>query len=159
MTTDEHQQVVQACRASVARDLERFAASGQRALALASAPPEPPRILVVDDEPAWATTLRRVLSGAIVIDATGDFEVALERALTGRFDAVLVDYCLPGTGRTGVEFIEAMRAGGCRTPVALMSGVASEVQLAFAACQVGVVAFEKSGDLQALHAVVKGLLA
>ncbi|MGH3693451.1 MAG: response regulator transcription factor [Pseudonocardiaceae bacterium] len=78
------------------------------------------RVLVVDDEPGVRRALERGLraEGMQVITAP-DGPSALRAALTGSFDAVLLDIMLPGL--SGYRVLERLRAAGVRTPVLLVS--------------------------------------
>ena len=75
------------------------------------------RVLVVDDEPGVRTALARGLSAeGMDIVAVGDGPSALRAALTGSFDAVVLDIILPGL--SGYRVLERMRQGvGTPCPV------------------------------------------
>jgi DNA-binding response OmpR family regulator len=79
-----------------------------------------PRILVVDDEPAVRRALERGLraEGMQVVTAA-DGPSGLRAALTGSFDAVLLDIML-----------ERLRAAGVATPVLLVSAKDGEIDQA-----------------------------
>ncbi len=78
------------------------------------------RVLVVDDEPAIRTAVARGLTAeGMEVVAVGDGPSALEAALTGSFDAVVLDIILPGL--SGYRVLERMRAAGVDTPVLLLS--------------------------------------
>jgi CheY-like chemotaxis protein len=67
------------------------------------------RVLVVDDEAALCTVLRRTLSDEFEVVVTTDARVALARLLSGeRFDVVLCDVTMPSMD--GIEFYEALAA-------------------------------------------------
>ena len=68
----------------------------------------PLSVLVVDDEPHILHYIRATLEawGHTVVTA-GDGETALEQAMTGRFDLIISDLRMPGTG--GREFYEELR--------------------------------------------------
>lgn len=95
-----------------------------------------PRILIVDDEPAIRSLLRRALedSGHHVIEAD-DGAAGLEQALRERPDAVLLDIALPRL--SGLEVCRWLRRhrATAATPVLLITGVAAEGEQA--AAQVG----------------------
>ena len=53
------------------------------------------------------------------VQAVGDGRLALEAALTGGFDAIVLDIILPGL--SGYRVLEQLRAAGVDTPVLLVS--------------------------------------
>jgi CheY-like chemotaxis protein len=56
----------------------------------------PARVLVVDDEPLIAESLRRVLSDEFTVSATTDPEMALAGIVSGQsFDVILCDVMMP----------------------------------------------------------------
>ena len=78
------------------------------------------RVLVVDDEPGIRTALVRGLGAeGMEVEAVGDGVSALQAALTGGFDAIVLDIILPGL--SGYRVLERMRAAGVDTPVLLLS--------------------------------------
>ena len=78
------------------------------------------RVLVVDDEPGIRTAVARGLTAeGMEVVALGDGHSALEAALTGSFDAVVLDIILPGL--SGYRVLERLRAAGVDTPVLLLS--------------------------------------
>jgi DNA-binding response OmpR family regulator len=87
------------------------------------------RVLVVDDEPGVRTALARglVAEGMDVV-AVSDGASALRAALTGSFDAVVLDIILPGL--SGYRVLERLRAAGVDTPVLLVSAKDGEVDQA-----------------------------
>ncbi|WP_218614111.1 response regulator transcription factor [Pseudonocardia sp. KRD291] len=86
-------------------------------------------MLVVDDEPGVRTALRRGLtSEGMDVVALGDGDSALEAALTGGFDAVVLDVILPGL--SGYRVLERLRAAGVGTPVLLVSAKDGEIDQA-----------------------------
>lgn len=87
------------------------------------------RVLVVDDEPGVRRALERGLraEGMSVVTAA-DGPNALRAALTGSFDAVLLDIMLPGL--SGYRVLERLRAAGVSTPVLLVSAKDGEVDQA-----------------------------
>jgi DNA-binding response OmpR family regulator len=87
------------------------------------------RVLVVDDEPGVRTALARGLAAeGMDVIAVGDGPSALRAALTGSFDAVVLDIILPGL--SGYRVLERMRAAGVDTPVLLVSAKDGEVDQA-----------------------------
>lgn len=78
------------------------------------------RVLVVDDEPGIRTALARGLTAeGMEVVALADGRAGLEAALTGSFDAVVLDIILPGL--SGYRVLEQLRAAGVDTPVLLLS--------------------------------------
>jgi DNA-binding response OmpR family regulator len=87
------------------------------------------RVLVVDDEPGVRTALVRGLSAeGMDVVAVGDGPSALRAAVTGTFDAVVLDIILPGL--SGYRVLERLRAAGVDTPVLLVSAKDGEVDQA-----------------------------
>jgi DNA-binding response OmpR family regulator len=78
------------------------------------------RVLVVDDEPGIRTAVARGLTAeGMEVVALADGPSALNAALTGSFDAVVLDIILPGL--SGYRVLEQLRAAGVDTPVLLLS--------------------------------------
>ncbi|MQA16206.1 MAG: response regulator [Pseudonocardiaceae bacterium] len=86
-------------------------------------------MLVVDDEAGVRRALERGLraEGMEVVTAA-DGPTALRAALTGAFDAVLLDIMLPGL--SGYRVLERLRAEGVATPVLLVSAKDGEIDQA-----------------------------
>lgn len=84
---------------------------------------------MVDDEPGVRRALERGLraEGMQVVTAP-DGPSGLRAALTGSFDAVLLDILLPGL--SGYRVLERLRAAGVITPVLLVSAKDGEVDQA-----------------------------
>jgi two-component system response regulator MprA len=81
---------------------------------------EPPRILVVDDEPAVQTALSRALAmESYDVAQAGDGEEALERLGAGPYEAVILDVAMPRVD--GLEVCRRLREGGDRTPVLMLT--------------------------------------
>jgi DNA-binding response OmpR family regulator len=87
------------------------------------------RVLVADDEPGVRRALERGLraEGMDVVTAP-DGPSALRAALSGSFDAVLLDIMLPGL--SGYRVLERLRAAGVGTPVLLVSAKDGEIDQA-----------------------------
>jgi len=78
------------------------------------------RVLVVDDEPGIRTAVARGLTAeGMEVVALGDGRSALNAALTGSFDVIVLDIILPGL--SGYRVLEQLRAAGVDTPVLLLS--------------------------------------
>ena len=76
-------------------------------------PRTPPRVLLVEDEPGIVDFLRRGLEAAgFAVEAAGDGVQGERLALTGRFDAVVLDLMLPRRG--GLEVLGALRQRDAR---------------------------------------------
>jgi DNA-binding NtrC family response regulator len=83
----------------------------------------PARILLIEDDPAIATTLRRVLMGegyAVVIQTTGEGGLAAAREQDGSsFDIVVTDLKLPGV--SGLELVRELHPAHPRLPILMMT--------------------------------------
>jgi CheY-like chemotaxis protein len=100
----------------------------------ASAPPptarrvDSPTVLIVDDEPAIRTFLRRYLQDAgYEVSEAADVDSALNALDEGPVDAVVLDVRLPdplGWGRTGLEVLAFIRlhSAFARLPVLVLTG-------------------------------------
>jgi len=77
-------------------------------------------VLVVDDEPGIRRALHRGLGaeGMQVVTAA-DGPSGLQAALSGGFDAIVLDIMLPGL--SGYRVLQRLRAEGVNTPVLLLS--------------------------------------
>ena len=79
-----------------------------------------PRILVVDDEPAVQSALRRALTlEDYAVEQAMDGEAALLQLGQGRFEAVILDIAMPRVD--GLEVCRSLREGGDRTPVLMLT--------------------------------------
>lgn len=79
-----------------------------------------PKILLVEDDNAIVTTLRRVLAGEnyeVVVEARGD--TGLARARKDSFDVVLTDLKLPGL--SGLELVRQLHQAQPRLPILMMT--------------------------------------
>lgn len=82
-------------------------------------------ILVVEDDPGIAMALEDDLRGeGFIVDVASDGQAAADRALTGRFDAVLLDVMLPR--KDGFAVCRELRAAGVRVPIILLTARTSE---------------------------------
>ncbi len=85
-----------------------------------------PRVLLVDAEPAACDSVARALPG-FVIHSTGSARRALERLVTERFAAAIVDASLPdGDGR---DLCAALRRRGLTLPILMLSGLGQEADV------------------------------
>jgi DNA-binding NtrC family response regulator len=114
-------------------------------------------VLVVDDEPAILTTLRKALSlEGYDVDVAGGVGVAEERLGKRSYDIALLDVALPDGD--GVALLEQMRASGNDTPVVMMSGHAT-IDAAVRATRLGALDFlEKPLSTDRLLLVVENTL-
>jgi two-component system response regulator MprA len=80
----------------------------------------PHRLLVVDDDPALARTLRRALGiEGYDVECAPDGAEALQRLSAGSFDAVVLDVNMPRVD--GLAVCRSMRARRDRTPVLMLT--------------------------------------
>jgi two-component system alkaline phosphatase synthesis response regulator PhoP len=80
----------------------------------------PKRILLVEDEPGLALTLTdRLVGEGYQVEAARDGETAVARGASEHFDLILLDVMLPR--RNGFEVCGALRAGGQRAPVIMLT--------------------------------------
>lgn len=78
------------------------------------------RILVAEDEPDLARTLRKALAeDGYAVDCTPNGDQALEKATAVPYDTILLDVMLPG--RNGLAVLSDLRARGIRTPVLILT--------------------------------------
>jgi two-component system, OmpR family, response regulator len=80
------------------------------------------RILVVEDDVITAGEMLAELQGhGNEVDSVGNGVDGLERALTGRYDAITLDRMLPQLD--GLSLIMRLREAGVRTPVLMISAL------------------------------------
>lgn len=87
---------------------------------MSAAPPSPPYVLVVEDHPHVAKSVRRGLTSegyAVRIAVSGDEGCAL--ACLGSYDLVVLDLMLPGP--SGLDILGEMRRRGIGTPVLVLT--------------------------------------
>ncbi|HEY7033881.1 MAG TPA: response regulator transcription factor [Thermomicrobiales bacterium] len=78
------------------------------------------RVLVIEDETRLARIIQRLLKQErFDVDLAEHGETGLDRALTGAYDALIVDRMLPGPD--GLEIVRALRAEGIGTPVLMLT--------------------------------------
>ena len=81
------------------------------------------KLLYAEDEPAMAEAVTDILNyHNFMVDAVPDGEEALEYALSGDYDGIILDIMLPK--KSGLEVLHELRSGGCRTPVLLLTAKA-----------------------------------
>ena len=84
-----------------------------------------PRILVVEDEAAIRDGLTDVLVyHGYDVDAVGDGREGLEKALSGRYDLLLLDVMLPG--RDGFAICDEVRKGDRDQPIIMLTAKTSD---------------------------------
>jgi two-component system response regulator RegX3 len=84
-----------------------------------------PHILIIEDEVA----IRTGLTDALIyhgyrVDSVPDGKQGLEKALTGKFDLILLDLMLPGIG--GFEICDAVRRVDRRQPIIMLTAKTSD---------------------------------
>ena len=78
------------------------------------------RILIVEDEVRLASTLSDMLEAShYLTDVCHDGEAGLDNALSGIYDAVILDIMLPRMD--GFEVVRRMREEDCHTPVLMLT--------------------------------------
>ncbi|MCR9166407.1 MAG: response regulator transcription factor [Nannocystaceae bacterium] len=78
------------------------------------------RVLVVEDDPKLARFVSRVLiEEGYLVDCCSDGDEALERGLSGAYDALVLDWMLPG--RDGIGVCKALRARGNELPILMLT--------------------------------------
>jgi DNA-binding NtrC family response regulator len=80
----------------------------------------PAKILLVEDDAAIVTILRRVLTGegyVVTVEQAGD--TGLARAKAGDFDVVVTDLKLPGLN--GLDLVRGLHASKPRLPILMMT--------------------------------------
>ena len=114
-------------------------------------------ILVVDDEAAILTTLKKTLSlEGYTVDVAGGFGIASDKVARYSYDLVLFDVALPDGD--GVNLLEQVRASGNDVPVLMMSGHAS-IDAAVRATRLGATDFlEKPLSTDRLLLVIENTL-
>ena len=84
-----------------------------------------PRLLIVEDEPAIRTGLVDVfIYHGFEVEAAVDGDQGLGRALSGRFDLVLLDVMLPG--RNGFDVLAAIREHDREQPVIMLTAKSTD---------------------------------
>jgi two-component system OmpR family response regulator len=78
------------------------------------------RLLVVEDEPALAETVRRGLSqDGFVVDVVHDGNEAVWAATENTYDVIVLDIMIPGLN--GYDVVKTLRAGGNWTPILMLT--------------------------------------
>lgn len=77
-------------------------------------------MLLVEDYTPLREAVAAALTGeGFAVDTSADGEEGLWYARSGEYDAILLDIALPK--RDGLSILRALRDGGCRTPVLLLT--------------------------------------
>jgi two-component system OmpR family response regulator len=80
------------------------------------------RVLIVEDDREIAHFVQRGLrESGHGVEVAGNGDDGLHLALSGTFDAIIMDRMLPG--RDGLSVIQALRAAGVRSPVLILSAL------------------------------------
>jgi DNA-binding response OmpR family regulator len=80
-----------------------------------------PNVLLVDDDEDFLSTIRDFLEFSnYSVDVCMDGNEALEALTYGSFDAVVMDWTLPGMG--GIDVCKQYRQNGGKMPVLLLTG-------------------------------------
>jgi DNA-binding response OmpR family regulator len=88
--------------------------------ATAGGSPVTHRVLVVEDEQDLARMLVRLLEGeGYAVDAVHDGQAGLHRALTSRYDVLVLDRGLPGID--GVDLLRRLRRSGVTAPALMLT--------------------------------------
>jgi two-component system response regulator ArlR len=78
------------------------------------------RILVIEDEKRLADTLADIISnGNDIADVSNDGESGLDNALSGIYDAIVLDVMLPKID--GFEILKRLRTGKIHTPILMLT--------------------------------------
>ena len=86
----------------------------------------PKQILVVDDEPAVAETIRMVLAiSGHKVEIAGSAEEALTRFEAGKYDLVVTDLSLPKMD--GLDFARAIKERAPTQPIILITAYAESM--------------------------------
>ena len=74
------------------------------------------KLLYAEDERSLSEAVVDILTyHKYVVDAVYDGEDALDYALSGDYDGIILDIMMPK--RDGIEVLSALRKGGCKAPV------------------------------------------
>ncbi len=81
----------------------------------------PPKILLAEDDPQLAETVKQYLVfHKFVVKTVDNGTDAIEQLQFGKFDLVVLDWHLPGMD--GVEICRQFRGSGGTTPIMMLSG-------------------------------------
>lgn len=87
----------------------------------AAAPPVTPmRLLVIEDDPKTAAYLRKgLVENSYVVDLAADGSEGLHFAMSGTYDAIVLDVMLPA--KSGFQVLTELRSSGRTTPVVCLT--------------------------------------
>ncbi len=131
---------------------------GERVLSLPAPVVSRPRVLVVDDSAGARQLVASVLTGqGFQTLVAGDADEGLAKLQGERFDALVVDYAMPGSD--GVQLVRTVRKLLPGLPIVMVSGVARPDDQA-RAWSAGVNAYLDKSDLRrgALASTLRSLL-
>ncbi len=78
------------------------------------------KLLYAEDEPAMAEAVADILTyHNYLVDTVDNGQDALDYALSGQYDGILLDIMMPRLD--GLQVLRGLRAAGCRTPVLLLT--------------------------------------
>ena len=78
------------------------------------------KILVAEDDPRLLKTLIHLFeSNQFIVDGVSDGEDALDYAMTGEYDGLVLDIMMPGMD--GIDVLKALRAKGVSTPALFLT--------------------------------------
>ena len=81
------------------------------------------KLLYAEDEPAMSEAVVDILTyHKYSVDPVYDGDTALDYALNGQYDGIILDIMMPGL--SGLEVLRQLRSAGCRTPVLLLTAKA-----------------------------------
>ncbi len=78
------------------------------------------KILVAEDDPRLLKTLIHLFeSNQFIADGVSDGQDALDYAMTGEYDGLVLDIMMPGMD--GIDVLKALRAKGVSTPALFLT--------------------------------------
>lgn len=81
------------------------------------------KLLYAEDEPAMSEAVVDILTyHKYSVDPVYDGQAALDYALSGQYDGIILDIMMPLL--SGLEVLQRLRSAGCRTPVLLLTAKA-----------------------------------
>lgn len=81
------------------------------------------KLLYAEDEPAMSEAVVDILTyHKYIVDPVYDGQAALDYALSGQYDGIILDVMMPRL--SGLEVLQRLRSAGRRTPVLLLTAKA-----------------------------------